>query len=128
MYNYVYRQFGNYNPGGIEINLGYYALAECIIKETFPSVALSRWCDLQFDPKKERHYKGKVILDIKKLKQIFKERFLTYKFLSEITGKSTTFYIRMFNGEHRYYPAEVVYALEEGLGLPSGSLIKESTQ
>ena len=42
MYNCIYRQFGNYNPGGIEINLGYYALAECIIKGTYTSVALLR--------------------------------------------------------------------------------------
>lgn len=47
MYNYIYRQYGNYNAAGIVINLGYYALAECIIVGTYPSTALMRWCGLK---------------------------------------------------------------------------------
>ena len=125
MYNYVYRQYGNYNPGGIEINLGYYALYECIIKGTFTSVALSRWCGLKYDIEQVHHYRGKVVLDVSKLKQIFTQRFLTYGYLAEITGKSRPFFSKMFCGGHKYYPAEVVYALEEGLGLEKGELIKE---
>ena len=121
---YTYRTFTSNNPSGIQINLGYYALAECILKGTWASVALSRWCDLKNDTEKERHYKGKVTLNVAKLKRIYRDRFLTYTYLSEITGKSRTFFIRMLNGNHRYYPAELVEMLEEGLGLERGELIQ----
>ena len=49
MWNYVYRQYGNYNPGGIVINPGYYALAECIVKGTFAGDSLLRWCGVGYD-------------------------------------------------------------------------------
>lgn len=120
---FIYRQFGNNNPGGIEINLGYYALLECILKGTYTSIALARWCDLKQDANLKRRYKGKVVLDVDKLQQIFKDRFLTYAYLSEITGKSRTFFIRMLGGKHKNYPPEIVAALEEGLGLEEGSLL-----
>lgn len=122
--NYLYRTYTSNNPAGVQINLGYYALAECIIKGTYASVALSRWCGLKQDADRERHYKGKITLDVEKLKKIFKERFLTYRNLAEMTGKSNTFFIRMFNGKHKYYPYEIVYTLEEELGLKKGSLVK----
>ena len=55
MYNYVYRTYASNNPGGIDINLGYYALAECILNEkAHPSAVLLRWCGLWFDKEKER--------------------------------------------------------------------------
>ena len=42
------------NPAGININLGYYALAECLIKGTDASKALLRWCGVWFDKTKPR--------------------------------------------------------------------------
>lgn len=42
------------NPMGIEINLGYYALAECILAGTSPSYALLRWCGIRYDATKTR--------------------------------------------------------------------------
>ena len=42
------------NPAGIDINLGYYALAECLIKGTDASKALLRWCGVWFDKTKPR--------------------------------------------------------------------------
>lgn len=42
------------NPMGIEINLGYYALAECIIVGTTPSNALLRWCGIRYDATKNK--------------------------------------------------------------------------
>lgn len=47
--NYLYHAYVSNNPGGIDINLGYYALAECIIKGTNASTALLKWCGLWFD-------------------------------------------------------------------------------
>lgn len=47
--NYLYRAYVSHNPGGVEINLGYYALAECILTKTNASTALLRWCGLWFD-------------------------------------------------------------------------------
>ena len=41
------------NPSGIVINLGYYALAECIICGTYAGHALSKWCGIT-DPAKPR--------------------------------------------------------------------------
>lgn len=122
--NYLYHAYVSHNPSGIDINLGYYALAECLIKGTYPSIALSRWCDLKQDTTEYRHYKNKVVLDVDKLKQIYKDRFLTYANLSEITGKSRPFFSKMFCGGHKYYPIRIVIALEEGLGLKKGTLIK----
>lgn len=122
--NYLYRTYTSNNPAGIQINLGYYALAECIIKGTYTSIALQKWCDLHCDASKERHYNGKVTLNVEKLKQIFKERFLTYQYLADISGKSIPFFIRMFNNGHKYYPSEIVSLLEEQLGLEKGALVK----
>lgn len=43
------------NPMGIVINLGYYALAECILAGTTPSDALLRWCGIRYDATKTRN-------------------------------------------------------------------------
>lgn len=42
------------NPMGIEINLGYYALAECILAGVTPSDALLRWCGIRYDATKTK--------------------------------------------------------------------------
>ena len=42
------------NPMGININLGYYALAECILTKTTPSDALLKWCNVWHDHTKPR--------------------------------------------------------------------------
>lgn len=44
------------NPMGIEINLGYYALAECILAGVTPSDALLRWCGIRYDATKTKGY------------------------------------------------------------------------
>ena len=54
MYNYLYRTFSSNNSSGIQVNLGYYALAECLIKGTDASKALLRWCGVWFDKTKPR--------------------------------------------------------------------------
>ena len=52
--NCVYTAYTGNNPAGIDINLGYYALAECLIKGTDASKALLRWCGVWFDKTKPR--------------------------------------------------------------------------
>jgi hypothetical protein len=42
------------NPAGININLGYYALCECIVKGTWASTALAKWCGVWSDRLKPR--------------------------------------------------------------------------
>ena len=55
--NHVYHAFICHNVAGIDINLGYYALAECLIKGTNPADALLRWCDLRIVKKEETQQK-----------------------------------------------------------------------
>ena len=50
----VERAWVSDNPMGIEINLGYYALAECICAKTTPSEALLKWCNVWIDQTKPR--------------------------------------------------------------------------
>jgi DNA-binding MarR family transcriptional regulator len=50
----LYTNYTSNNPAGIEINLGYYALCECIVKGTWASTALSRWCGVWNDKLKPR--------------------------------------------------------------------------
>ena len=52
--NCLYTAYTGNNPAGIDINLGYYALAECVIKGTDASKALLRWCGVWFDKTKPR--------------------------------------------------------------------------
>ncbi len=123
MFNYVYRQFGSENPGGIDINLGYYALTECIIKGTTASESLWRWCGLRYEKQNYRRFKDTVILDIDYLQKVFKDRFLTYQYLADITGRSRTAISGMFCCRRTHYPKEFCHSLEEGLNLPKGRLI-----
>ena len=57
---YLTETYTSNNPCGIDINLGYYALMECIIKGTNTNRALQRWCGLANDEtkayKKRRFY------------------------------------------------------------------------
>ena len=52
--NYLYHAYASNNPAGIDINLGYYALADCIITGRHTSDALLRWCGLWSDADKKR--------------------------------------------------------------------------
>lgn len=52
--NCVSRAYVSNNPAGIDINLGYYALAECILTKTNASAALLRWCGLWFDKGRQK--------------------------------------------------------------------------
>lgn len=52
--NYLYHAYASNNPAGIDINLGWYALAECICTKHYSSEVLSRWCGLKADPAKPR--------------------------------------------------------------------------
>lgn len=46
MYSCTYK-VGNYNPAGIEINLGFYALAEVIVTGRQTSIVLEKWCGIR---------------------------------------------------------------------------------
>ena len=48
---FIYQQIGNYNPAGIQINLGWYALAEAIITGRPSGVVLTKWCGIKDKPK-----------------------------------------------------------------------------
>ena len=50
------RIYASNNPSGIDINLGWYALAECICTKTTASDALLRWCDVWLDKTQKRTY------------------------------------------------------------------------
>lgn len=52
--NCLYHAYVSNNPAGIDINLGYYALAECILTKTNASAALLRWCGLWFDKNRQK--------------------------------------------------------------------------
>ena len=52
----LYTNYTSNNPAGIKINLGYYALCECIIKGTQASDALLRWCGVHIDKTKRKPY------------------------------------------------------------------------
>lgn len=54
--NYLYHAYTSNNPSGLNINLGYYALAECLIKGTHPGDALLRWCGLWVDKSERKSY------------------------------------------------------------------------
>lgn len=53
MYNCIHLQIGNCNPAGIEINLGFYALAEAIITGRQTSIVLEKWCGIRELPKEK---------------------------------------------------------------------------
>lgn len=123
MMNFVYRAYVGNNPGGIEINLGYYALAECILTNHDPGKVLLRWCNVGFDSAKDRRFRNTVIMDIDRLKEIVKTRFLTYQYIADITGHKRHTIASMFVQKHTHYPKEFVSLLEEELGLKPGELI-----
>ena len=89
------------NSMGIQINLGYYALAECILKGTYPSDALLRWCGLWIDASKPRkpytqrkHVAPDKDLD-RKVIEIYKANpNLKNKDIAKMIGRSTTYVSR----------------------------------
>lgn len=126
MWNYVYRQYGNYNPAGIVINPGYYALAECIVKGTFAGDSLLRWCGVGYDAYEPKKDMVKIHTD--KLDSELKKRYMTPAYLSRAIGKSAGYLWGMLKrGQHRC-PRSLVYLMEEELNLEKGSLIKEETK
>jgi len=42
--NYLYRTYTSSNPAGVQINLGVYALVECICTDGNPQAILDKWC------------------------------------------------------------------------------------
>lgn len=118
----VYRQFGNSNPAGIEINLGYYALLECIVTNHHSKKVLQRWCGIT-EKIVGRKYGGRSKLDIQKLKQIMHDRFLTPQVISEYAGCSRQKISTMLSGNHYFQPQELIDRIEAGIGLEKGSLI-----
>ena len=102
---FVYRQIGNYNPAGIDINLGWYALAECIIVGTYPSIALLRWCDLKHTdkPRKKieckRRYAPPSQEVNEKIIQIYNENpQLKNREIAKMVGRSDTLVSKVLHG------------------------------
>ena len=118
------RVIASNNPMGININLGVYALTECICTGVLPSVALSKWCNVTQDPKKERAYKDRVKIDIDLLKMEISKRRLTNRQLADATGKTTGFFWEMVNHRHVNQKKELIEKLETILNLPKGSLLQ----
>ena len=86
------------NPSGITVNHGYYALLECILKRTHPSVALLRWCGLRYDARKSRKpYTPRAYVPYDpslkdKVLQIYLENpTLKNKDIAKMIGRSNTF-------------------------------------
>ena len=134
-YNYTQQQIGNYNPAGIEINLGYYALAECILTDHHSGETLYRWCRLRETPKnapKENFTPAKrrkivrIIADRKKLLKLLMFNGLAYKDMCDIIGASTYVFYRMM----KEVPVDSIYLerIEEAFNLKKGELIKENTK
>lgn len=100
------------NVTGIQINLGYYALAECILKGTYPSDALLRWCGLWIDqskPRKPYSRKRKYVAPDKKVNEKVVELYrnnpgIKNKEIARIVNRSSTFVSRILsaNGVKRY--------------------------
>lgn len=115
--------YASNNPSGIQLNLGWYALAECIAAKTHPGTALAKWCGVKKDARKPRHYKGKEILDVSKLRKIAAERFMNCGNLSEITGYSRQFFWNILERGSCHFSEELINHIERSLNLPTGSLI-----
>lgn len=102
---FLYHQIGNCNPAGIDINLGWYALAECIIVGTYPSIALLRWCDLKHTdkPRKKieckRRYAPPSQEVNEKIIQIYKENpQLKNREIAKMVGRSDTLVSKVLHG------------------------------
>ena len=95
-----YLTCGN-NPSGFTPNLGWYALAECIIKRTNPSVALSKWCGIKYDPVKKRHYTPREYVapdpqvNAMVIQLYFENPTLQNKEIAKMVGRSKTFVSRI---------------------------------
>ena len=90
------------NPTGVQINLGYYALAECIIKGTYPSDALLRWCGVWADKSKPRkpYTKRAYVAPSKetdeKVVELYKSNpLLKNNEIARIVGRSNTYVSRV---------------------------------
>ena len=84
MYNYVYRQYGNQNPAGIIINLGWYALAECILTENKTQHVLSKWCGIRDEIYLDKRKELKNILASQKTKS--EKALLIYRLFNELSN------------------------------------------
>ena len=84
MYNYVYRQYGNQNPAGIIINLGWYALAECILTEHKTQHVLSKWCGIRDEIYLDKRKELKNILASQKTKS--EKALLIYRLFNELSN------------------------------------------
>ena len=90
---------------GIQINYGYYALAECILKGTYPAGALLRWCGLWMDASKPRkpYTKRKYVAPDKNVDQKVLELYrsnsdLKNKDIAKMVGRSNTYVSRVLKG------------------------------
>lgn len=123
---YAIENYGCTNPSGIVINLGYYALCECLLTKHTPNDTLYRWCGVE--KKARRQGKSALILvDVEKLGQIKKIRGLAYRDLAEMTGTSLFIFYRLFKSKKAgnaagKLRADIVRILEEKLCLEKGEL------
>lgn len=94
MFNYVYQQYSSQNPAGIVINLGWYALAECILTEHKTQHVLSKWCGIRDDDTRTKTRKSVCKTSRKKeLKNILasqktksEKALLIYKLFNELSN------------------------------------------
>ena len=123
----VYRNYGCRNVSGITLNLGYYALCECILTRHTPCDALYRWCGLEKKSKAKAVTKSPaarryIHVDVAKLRGIRDKRHLSYSALAEMAGTSLFPFWKLFrNNEGRMLEGSL-RALEERLDLERGEL------
>ena len=86
--NFLYRAYASNNPAGIQINLGVYALAECICTNITTCAALQKWCGISehVRHKKKRDpsctgIKTKMIMEVYK-----RNNNLPHKDIAELVG------------------------------------------
>ena len=113
------------NPGGIIVNLGYYALAEAICTNHSVQVVLSKWCGIS--EKKNapiyKKYGNRIPMDIDKLKMLMDERFMSQTNVGDMAGCSAQKISGIFCKRIFLHPPEFIEALEDGFQLPRGSLL-----
>ena len=99
--NYLYRCYASNNPACIEINLGWYALCECICTKHHSSEVLARWCGLQDVSKPRKPYTWRVFVppnaeDRQKVLDIYRENpKLKNIEIAKMVGRSNTFVSRI---------------------------------